>query len=128
MASFCKQCSIETFGEDFGDFRGLTDENSWQKGLACVVLCEGCGPIQVDPTGNCLSDCFHKHECVECNNTEFCTFHETSPNEPIDIEIADAVADVLNNSCGLCMDENIDRDIMYTKLLSALLPIVRGIR
>ena len=62
MADFCKQCSEELFGEDFGDFVGITKPEDWEKGLACVVLCEGCGPIQVDLEGRCISiDCLKKH-------------------------------------------------------------------
>ena len=62
MASFCKQCSIANFGEDFGDLKGITHPEDWEKELACVVICEGCGFIQVDPEGNCISkDCLEKH-------------------------------------------------------------------
>lgn len=61
MADFCKQCSEETFGEDFGDLAGLS--NPWHTlyRLYPVVLCEGCGPIQVDHTGKCIGDCLEKH-------------------------------------------------------------------
>ena len=62
MADFCKQCSIELFGEDYGNFKGLTLEKDWKDNKACIVLCEGCGYIQVDPEGNCVSkDCLKKH-------------------------------------------------------------------
>lgn len=62
MADFCKQCSLELFGEDFGDLKGLTTNEDWKKGLAAVVICEGCGVIQVDPDGRCISpDCLKKH-------------------------------------------------------------------
>lgn len=58
MADFCKQCSIHHFGTDYGDLSGVTPKEDWEKGLAQVVICEGCGPIQVDPEGNCVtSDC-----------------------------------------------------------------------
>ena len=57
MAEFCQQCSIEIFGEDLGDFKGLA-----KTGFYVVVLCEGCGPAQVDPNGRCVSsDCLEKH-------------------------------------------------------------------
>lgn len=60
MAEFCKQCSIDTFGKDFGDFKGMAPEES--EGLYPIVLCEGCGPIQVDNEGSCVSnDCLEKH-------------------------------------------------------------------
>ena len=62
MADFCRQCSIREFGEDTGDLRGLTTREAWAEGKAAVVLCEGCGPCQVDPEGNCISDdCHEKH-------------------------------------------------------------------
>ena len=39
MADFCKECSIEVFGEDFGDLKGLCDE-----GYMSLAICEGgCG-------------------------------------------------------------------------------------
>ena len=61
MADFCKHCSIEMFGKDFEDFAGLTTEEDWYKGEAVVALCEGCGPIQVDPEGQCVSKtCINK--------------------------------------------------------------------
>lgn len=62
MADFCKQCSIATFGEDSGDMKGITKPDDWANGRAAVVLCEGCGAIQVDPDGACISnDCQEKH-------------------------------------------------------------------
>lgn len=56
MADFCKQCSIDIFGEDFRELAGITTQEGWNDGKAAVVLCEGCGPIQVDPDGNCVSE------------------------------------------------------------------------
>jgi hypothetical protein len=56
MADFCKQCSEELFGADSKDFEGLTPLASWEEGKAAAVLCEGCGPIQVDPQGSCCSE------------------------------------------------------------------------
>lgn len=62
MADFCKQCGIEIFGEDLGDLAGLSTEENTAAGLYPVVLCEGCGCIQVDHTGQCVSDdCLKKH-------------------------------------------------------------------
>lgn len=55
MADFCKQCSIDMFGRDTGDLAGVTKPEDWAEKKACTVLCEGCGPIQVDPEGNCVS-------------------------------------------------------------------------
>lgn len=57
MADFCEQCAKD-LGLPSGDFRGITKKRDYRKGLACVVLCEGCGIIQVDPNGLCISgDC-----------------------------------------------------------------------
>lgn len=62
MADFCLQCSNEMFNADFGDLRGITKPEDWTEGKACVVICEGCGVIQVDPEGACVSkDCLKKH-------------------------------------------------------------------
>ena len=62
MADLCKQCSIELYGRDFGDLKGITSKKDWEQGKATVVLCEGCGIIQVDPDGRCISqDCLKKH-------------------------------------------------------------------
>lgn len=58
MAEFCRQCSIDIFGEDFRDLAGITAPELWDQGLAASVICEGCGCIQVDPQGNCVTaDC-----------------------------------------------------------------------
>lgn len=58
MADFCKACSKELFEVDGQDFVGLTSKEAWAEGKAAVVICEGCGMIQVDPAGNCVSnDC-----------------------------------------------------------------------
>jgi len=52
------QCSVATFGKDFGDFADITSQAEWLEEKAAVVLCEGCGAIQVDPEGRCISaDC-----------------------------------------------------------------------
>lgn len=62
MADFCKQCSLETFGKDFGELAGLSTEKHTLAERYCVVICEGCGPCQVDHLGVCVSpDCLHKH-------------------------------------------------------------------
>ncbi len=63
MADFCKQCSIDLFGEDTKDLAGLTKQEHWDEAKAVCVICEGCGYIQVDPEGNCVSpDCLHQGE------------------------------------------------------------------
>ena len=52
MAEFCKQCAGE-LGEP-GDFEGSDPFE--------LVLCEGCGPIQVNEWGECISpDCWKRH-------------------------------------------------------------------
>jgi len=53
MAEFCRQCSIDVFGEDSEDFKGLSTPEDTENEMYCVVLCEGCaGMIQVDHEGN----------------------------------------------------------------------------
>lgn len=47
MAAFCKQCSIDMFGKDFGDL-------AWAS-LPHYDLCEGCGGyVWVDGQGRCI--------------------------------------------------------------------------
>lgn len=58
MADFCQQCSFDYFGKDFEDFKGATSPAEDKAGYAAVVLCEGCGAIQVDSEGRCITaDC-----------------------------------------------------------------------
>lgn len=58
MAEFCRQCSFDLDGVDYRDLAGITSPEAWGEGLAATVICEGCGFIQVDPDGNCVSnDC-----------------------------------------------------------------------
>lgn len=59
MADFCKKCSIEMFGKDCEDFKGSE--------MFQLAICEGCGVIQVDPDGNCISD-----DCL-CEGHNKCT-------------------------------------------------------
>jgi hypothetical protein len=62
MADFCKQCSEATFGEDFGDMKGLSTEEDTRNDLFAMVLCERCGHTLVDHTGLCVSPhCVEKH-------------------------------------------------------------------
>lgn len=62
MSDFCRQCSIHIFGQDGRDLAGITTASEWREGRARTVLCEGCGPIQVDPDGRCVSaDCDKQH-------------------------------------------------------------------
>jgi hypothetical protein len=61
MADFCVQCAKRhNFG--INDLAGLSRPEDTEAGLYPVVLCEGCGPCQVDHEGNCVSpDCDEKH-------------------------------------------------------------------
>lgn len=66
MAEFCKQCAQEMFPLDSrlaeGDFVGTTTPDEEAQGLYAVVLCEGCGRIQVDSNGCCITyDCLKAH-------------------------------------------------------------------
>ena len=61
MPDFCRACSLELFGEYDGDMDGITSQEGWARGQAGVWICEGCGPIPVDPEGNCLwPDCLRQ--------------------------------------------------------------------
>lgn len=53
MADFCKQCSIDNFGEDTKDL-AYERPRKLQPGEGWVELCEGCGPIIVDDDGVCI--------------------------------------------------------------------------
>lgn len=62
MADFCMQCS-QGLGFENNDLSGIITADDTAKGfVSSVVLCEGCGPIQVDHTGRCVSsDCLENH-------------------------------------------------------------------
>lgn len=53
MADFCKQCSIELMGEDFGD-HSRPNAPPLAEGMGWPALCEGCGPTLVDNEGACM--------------------------------------------------------------------------
>lgn len=55
MADFCYQCSMNFFREDFKDLHGLVTEEQYKRGLVVKVLCEGCGPTEVNHRGVCVS-------------------------------------------------------------------------
>jgi hypothetical protein len=62
MADFCKQCSLATFGTDYKELAGLINPQQYAKGLTGLAICEGCGVINVDPDGVCISeDCLKQH-------------------------------------------------------------------
>jgi hypothetical protein len=57
MADFCKQCSIDLFGEDFKDFVYKRDTDL-PAGMGWGVICEGCGMTVVNDDGECINkDC-----------------------------------------------------------------------
>lgn len=71
MADFCRQCALEVFGPmrgpDYaGDMVGLSSAHDTECGLFAVVLCEGCGPTQVNHVGECVV-----HDCVEKGHARY---------------------------------------------------------
>lgn len=62
MADFCHQCSLDMFGEDFGELAGLGDGRDLGPGSGWTAICEGCGFILVDNAGNCVACDLHKGE------------------------------------------------------------------
>lgn len=42
VADFCKQCSIEHFGQDFGDLANLMSPELYNDNQGAVAICEGC--------------------------------------------------------------------------------------
>ena len=63
MADFCTECSLELFEKDYGELAGLSTEEDTRNLLYAVVICEGCGFVQVDHTGKCIggTDCMKGH-------------------------------------------------------------------
>ena len=58
MADFCRNCSLNMFDKDFQELADISTEADTESGIYAVVLCESCGPIQVDHRGVCVtSDC-----------------------------------------------------------------------
>lgn len=55
MADFCRQCSIEIFGEDYEDLKDLGPRDQLKPGEGWLALCEGCGSTVVDNEGNCIA-------------------------------------------------------------------------
>lgn len=61
MADYCKQCSSSIFGKDYEDLSQLMTKEEAEQGLMVSVICEGCGFIQVNQSGECVSqDCLEK--------------------------------------------------------------------
>lgn len=62
MSDFCRQCSLEIFGEDFENFKGLTTTTIPVESVLWEVLCEGCGKTLVNNKGECINPyCLKKH-------------------------------------------------------------------
>ena len=66
MADFCKQCSIDMFGEDMRDLAGVGDceltQEELDDGMGFNVLCEGCCNAFVDNDGKCrATNCLKRH-------------------------------------------------------------------
>jgi hypothetical protein len=55
MADFCRQCSIDIFGKDFGDMTNISTPEDTARDFYAKVLCEDCGLVQVDHEGNCIT-------------------------------------------------------------------------
>ncbi len=51
MANFCRDCSIDLFGKDFGDLAGITTKRETELGRYYFAICEGCGHVMVDHEG-----------------------------------------------------------------------------
>jgi hypothetical protein len=60
MADFCKECSEHIFGKDYGDLKGLCNEDEVAR-----VICEGCGITYVDHLGKCDGKCLNPEHNLE---------------------------------------------------------------
>ena len=66
MADFCKQCSIDNFGEDFGELAKLGSDPDGEY----AALCEGCGATYVNHSGECVrDDCLARHGEIKCSGS-----------------------------------------------------------
>lgn len=64
MADFCKQCSVDVWGEDTKDLANLAAAYGvaeLKDGEGFSVICEGCGPTLVDNAGACINPSCEKH-------------------------------------------------------------------
>jgi len=67
MADFCKYCAMyvwDNLDSIESDFAGITKSVDFADGKAAVVICEGCGVIQVDPAGKCLTHTDEEHKAM----------------------------------------------------------------
>jgi len=60
MAELCKQCTLDTFGEESSNLTGMVTKQQFASGLVARAICEGCGETYVDHEGNCISKCCTK--------------------------------------------------------------------
>jgi len=71
MSDYCKQCSIEHFGEDLRGLAGLGDGTPLEPEMGYRAICEGCGFILVDDDGNCVAPYCKTHgKHKEQNDTQ----------------------------------------------------------
>ena len=64
MSDYCYQCTEKFIGVagDKNDLRGISSKKDTDNDRYPLVICEGCGPCQVDHEGKCISkDCEEKH-------------------------------------------------------------------
>ncbi len=65
MADFCRTCTEDDGlpGGDYengtGDLQNLVESEQRHTHVARVI-CEGCGPTEVDIKGNCMGNCLNK--------------------------------------------------------------------
>lgn len=106
MSEFCKQCSLDLFGEDYHDFRNLTTTKDDKNCAYAQVLCEGCGVILVNSDGECVSPCLRNHKQ---GKKQYLYINPTTYKERKDefLEIAK------RHNCVLAIDENCPPDRMY---------------
>lgn len=78
MADFCKACSIEHFGKDYGDHAKISTPEDTAANRFAGVICEGCGFIYVDHEGNCVSP-----DCSLAGKEGHGVRSRTEPSEPM---------------------------------------------
>jgi len=69
MADFCKQCSIEIFGEDFGDLARILTPEQEADDMVMPAICEGCGYTYVNCAGECVGTCCDKRHYLPKENS-----------------------------------------------------------
>jgi len=79
MADYCNQCTGQHCQGDLSELSSAADT---LKGLYPLVLCEGCGTIQVDHEGNCVSHIHHEDGSYEERQQPIETPHTADPSCP----------------------------------------------